>query len=396
MSARHATGAVLRGALSVTAQGVSRHAPALSGAHFAARPPRRAVEIDLRGHIVVPGLINGHEHLQVNCVPPLPGGTVFPNSYAWIDAFQAHFEAPAVKAALAVPKAVRLRHGALKNLLAGTTCVVHHDPWHDALDAVDFPVSLLRGHGWSYALGGPSYGPPVRESYAATPSDRPWIIHLAEGSDTTARGELDALEALGCFAANSVLVHGVGLGEEGMARVVARGAAVVWCPASNRNLLGTTLDPRVLVAAGRLALGSDSRLSGARDLLDEMCGIRERDELPAPALLGTVTTDAARIFGLPSHGSLAEGACANFMVIATRGGADASALDGIRRADLRAVVHEGRPCIADPDFAHWFDAAGIDTVPVTLDGRPKLVDARLADPEVMALEPGFERAGRMH
>ena len=395
MSGRRATGAILRGAASLTAHGVLRHAPAVSGAHFATRPPRGAVEIDLRGQIVVPGLINAHEHLQVNCVPPLPGGVVFPNSYAWIDAFQAHFEHPGVKAALAVPKAIRLRHGALKNLLAGTTCVVHHDPWHDVLDAHDFPVGLLRNHGWSYALGGPAYGPPVQQSYAATPPDRPWIIHLAEGSDATARGELDALDALGCLGANSVLVHGVGLGEEGMARVVARGAAVVWCPASNRNLLGTTLDPRALVAAGRLALGSDSRLSGARDLLDEMCGVRERDELPAAALLGTVTTDAARIFGLATHGTLDEGACADFMVVADRGAA-ASALEGVRRADLRAVVRGGLPRIADPDLAHWFDAAGIDTVAVTLDGRPKLVDAQLADPAVIALEAGFERSGKVH
>jgi hypothetical protein len=395
LSGRRATGAILRGAASLTAHGVSRHAPAVSGAHFATRPPRGAVEIDLRGQIVVPGLINAHEHLQVNCVPPLPGGVVFPNSYAWIDAFQAHFEHPGVKAALAVPKAIRLRHGALKNLLAGTTCVVHHDPWHDVLDAHDFPVGLLRNHGWSYALGGPAYGPPVQQSYAATPPDRPWIIHLAEGSDATARGELDALDALGCLGANSVLVHGVGLGEEGMARIVARGAAVVWCPASNRNLLGTTLDPRALVAAGRLALGSDSRLSGARDLLDEMCGVRERDELPAAALLGTVTADAARIFGLATHGTLDEGACADFMVVADRGPA-ASALEGVRRADLRAVVRGGFPRIADPDLAYWFDATGIDTVAVTLDGRPKLVDARLADPAVMALEAGFERSGKVH
>jgi cytosine/adenosine deaminase-related metal-dependent hydrolase len=394
MSGRHATGAVLRGALALTSHGLERHAPAVQGVHFAARPPRGAVEVDLRGHIVLPGLINAHDHLQVNCVPPLPGGQHFANSYAWIDAFQAHFEHPDVKAALAVPKAVRLRHGALKNLLAGVTCVAHHDPWDATLDADDFPVALLRGHGWSYALGGPAYGPPVRESFAATPADKPWIIHLAEGSDAVARAELDALDTLGCLAPNSVLVHGVGLSEDDMARVVARGAAVVWCPASNRNLLGTTLDPRPLAAAGRLALGSDSRLSGARDLLDELCGVRERDELSSAALLALATSDAARILRLSGHGTLDSGAPANFIVVADRGHAGPAALDGVRRADLRAVVRDGRPCVADPDFAPWFAAAGVDSVAVTLDGRPKLVDARLADPALIALEPGFERHHR--
>jgi len=187
-----------------------------------------------------------------------------------------------------------------------------------------------------------------------------------------------------------------------MARVVARGAAVVWCPASNRNLLGTTLDPRPLAAAGRLALGSDSRLSGARDLLDELCGVRERDELDAASLLGLVTSDAARIFRLKDRGTLDPGAHADFLVC--RGSAlardashpTANLLDTLRRADLRAVIRAGRPCIADPDFADWFAATGVDTVAVTLDGRPKLVAASLADPALMALEPGFERMHKVH
>jgi cytosine/adenosine deaminase-related metal-dependent hydrolase len=383
--------------MALTSRGLHPHAPAIDGAYFADRPPRRAVEIDLRGHVVVPAFINGHEHLQVNGVPPLPGGQVFPNSYAWIDAFQAHFDMPDVQAALAVPKALRMRHGALKNLLAGTTCVVHHDPWHAELDTPDFPVALLRDHGWSYALGGPAFGPPVRESYAATPADTPWIIHLAEGSDALAQGELDVLDAMGCLGTNSVLVHAVGLDAAGVARVIDRGAAVVWCPSSNRNLLGTTLDPRALAAAGRLTLGSDSRLSGARDLLDELCGIRERDELPASTLLGLVTTDAARIFRLKGRGTLNPGAHADFIVCRSALARDrptdhATLLDHLRRADLRAVIRAGRPCIADPDFAPWFDATGVASIAVTLDGRPKLIAAALADPALMALEPGLERA----
>jgi cytosine/adenosine deaminase-related metal-dependent hydrolase len=378
-------------AISVTPAGASRAPLPIRGGRIGSSLAARAWRIDLHDHLIFPGLINAHEHLHVNAVPPLCTDAPFPNSYAWIAAFQAHFKEPAVVAALQVSKALRLRHGALKNLLAGATCVAHHDPWHPALDATDFPVALLRDYGWSYALGWPGYGPPVPSSFAATPTDRPWLIHLAEGTDATAQAELDQLDQLGCLAANSVLVHGVGLRERDVDRVIASGAAVVWCPTSNHTLLGRSLDPRRLCAAGRLALGSDSRLSGARDLLDEMRAVAARGELSPRQLLGLATTDAARILRLPSRGSLAPGARADLVIVEDRGGNAESSLTGIQRSDIRAVVRDGVPRIADPDFAEWFAATGVDAVPVTLEGKPKLLARSLAEPALLALEPGLER-----
>ncbi len=388
------TNVSLRGAVSIVPEGTSHATLSIRAGRIDSTTDGRALRIDLRDHLIFPGLINAHEHLQVNGVPPLRTGAPFPNSYAWIAAFQAHFEDPAVVAALQVPKALRLRHGALKNLLAGTTCVAHHDPWHPTLDAEDFPVALLRDYGWSYALGGPGYGPPVQQSFAATHADRPWMIHLAEGTDAVARAELATLEQLGCLAANSVLIHGVGLGEQDIDRVIACGAAVVWCPGSNLALLGRSLDPRRLFAAGRLMLGSDSRLSGARDLLEEMRGITVRGELGSSEVLALVTTHAARLLRLPSRGDLAPGASADLVIVEDRGGDAADSLAGIERRQIRAVVRDGVPRIADPDFADWFAAAGVEAVPVTLDGKPKLLARSLAEPALLALEPGLELTAR--
>lgn len=362
---------------------------ALRGGAIAAQPSPADCRIDLRGQLIFPALINAHEHLHINGVPPLRTDSPFANSYEWMDACQAHFRDPAVIAARALPKALRLSHGALKNLLAGTTGVVHHDPWHPTLDETNFPVALLRDFGWSYSLAGPDFGPPPVSSFRATPPDRPWMIHLAEGTDAVAGGELAALAALGCLASNTVLVHGTGLREDDVTRVIAAGAAVVWCPGSNRRLLGRTLDPRRLAEAGRLLLGSDARVSGERDLLEELRGVLDRDGLDAETLLGLVTHDAARLLRWPSRGQLALGMHADLVVVADRGGACVRSLVGVSRAELRAVVRDGAPCIADADFADWFAAAGIDVVAVTLDGRPKLLDRRLADPALVALEPGL-------
>ena len=352
--------------------------------------------VDLRDHLVFPGLINAHEHLHVNAVPLLPSGAPFPNSYAWMEAFQEHFRHPAVVAALAIPKALRLRHGALKNLLAGVTCVVHHDPWHPSLDAVDFPVALCRDHGWAYALDWPHFGPPVRESFAATPAETPWMIHLAEGTDDVAAAELERLDQMGCLGSKTVLIHGVGMRPGDIYRVIDKGAAVVWCPSSNLALLGRTLDPHALQAAGRLALGSDSRLSGSRDLLDELQFAGRESDFDAATLLSLVTSVAADILRLPRQGRLRAGAPADMVIVAHGGGDPAESLSGIGRAELRAVVRDGLPRIADPDFADWFEAAGVDAVPVLLDGRPKLMDRALALPELLAMEPGLDPAGGIH
>src|SRR5579871_5506668 len=239
-------------------------------AAFAASPD--ALTLDLTDHLIFPGLVNAHDHLQLNCIPPLLPPEPFANSYAWIDAIQPYRADPAVAAACAIPSAVRHWHGALKNLLSGVTTVAHHDPLHAVFDDPAFPVGVVREFGWSHSLGlGLShsdsstlrYGPDVLESAAATSSRHPWIIHLAEGTDDVAAAGLEMLDRLGCLAANTLLVHGVGLSDMDVERILERRAGVIWCPGSNLALLGRTLNPRRLLNAGLLALGSDSRLAGS-------------------------------------------------------------------------------------------------------------------------------------
>jgi len=386
-----------------------RRAPLHSaGGRLAAAPATGAWELALRDHLIFPGLINAHDHLHLNNIPPLPQDAPFPNSYAWIAAFQPHFEDPSVSAAVALPKELRYWQGGLKNLLAGATTVAHHDPWHPALDDPTFPVGLLRDFGWSHSLGLgiedrglgedlsqspvpspqslPRYGPPVVTSFAATPAHRPWIIHLAEGADDLAAAELARLEALGCLAANTVLVHGAGLTHADVERVIARGAAVVWCPSSNLRMLGRTLDPRRLFDAGRLALGSDSRLTGARDLLDELRVAAAHGPLGPRELLRLATADAGRVLRMPEVGGLDAGQHADMLVLRDRGGDPYQALIDASRHDIRAVVRGGVPALADPDLADWFAACGVEAVPVLLDDHPKLLAPALVRPNVIALE----------
>ena len=388
--------AILENAVVVHHDQIAEGSLAFNGDRVVRAMPGGAPRVNLRDHLIFPGLINAHDHLQLNGIQPLPHDRPFANSYEWSDAVAAWRTRPDVAASVAIPASVRHWLGALKNLLSGATTVAHHDPWHAILDDVDFPVGVLRNSGWSHSLGlgatargdGGRYGPEPRSSFAATSPDWPWIIHLGEGTDGVAAGELAALEAMGCLGSNTVLVHGVALGPDAVDRVVARDAAVIWCPASNIAMFGRTLDPRRLFDGGRLALGSDSRLTGSRDLLDELRVAAGQSDLEPHELLRLVTADASRVLRMRDCGTLAPGARAD-CVIVRAGGDPYATLLSTRRADIRAVVRGGVPLVADLDFAEWFADCGVATVEIRLDGKPKLLSRQVAVAEALALEPGL-------
>lgn len=353
-------------------------------------------ELDLRDHFIYPGFINAHDHLQLNAIPPLESTTTYANSYEWIDAMERHRQREEVADAASIPRAIRHWHGALKNVLAGVTTVAHHDPRVPELDDPCFPVNVPHDFGWSHSLGlggadgnASRYGPPVAQSFAETPSDRPWILHLAEGVDRIAGEELARLDEMRCLAPNTVVVHGIGLTARDVARIIDVGASVVWCPSSNVRMFGRTLDVSELAHAHRLALGTDSRLTGSRDLLDELRIAAERSELTSRELLRLVTADAGATLREPEIGGLRAGQRADCVVVRANGNPYDALLD-LSRADIRVVVRSGKPIIADPDLAGWFARFDIETTRVCLDGRPKLMARALARGDAIELEPGFE------
>jgi cytosine/adenosine deaminase-related metal-dependent hydrolase len=353
-------------------------------------PDRSDVIVDLADSFVLPGLINAHDHLELNSQPRLKWRDRYSNASEWIADFQPRFDTdPALAVTRRSTLADRVWVGGLKNLLAGVTTVGHHNPIHQPMRR-RFPVRIVRDFGFSHSLH--IDGEAVAASYRQTPREWPWMIHAAEGVDDEARREIDTLDRLGCLSANTVLIHGVAFCRHAADRVIAAGAGLVWCPSSNRFLFEATADVRAFDDADRLALGSDSRLSGEGDLLDELRAARATGQLSAEGLARTVGSGAARLLRLPAAGRLEPGVPADLTVIRPLASCPFETLVSAARTDIRLTMIDGRPAVGEPELAPAFRAAGVASMPARVDGSPRLV-AKWIGSHVARMhvrEPGLE------
>jgi cytosine/adenosine deaminase-related metal-dependent hydrolase len=284
------------------------------GSHAASGP-----EFRLDGFLVLPGLINAHDHLEFNLFPRLGSGP-YPNATVWAcDIFRP--EEPPVLEHLKLAKPVRFLWGGIKNLISGVTSVLHHNPYDPIFDR-NFPVRVIRRFGWSHSV---AFSRDLTGDWSRTPSGAPFLIHACEGTDGPAAAELYRLDAGGVLGPSTVLVHGVALNETGPDLVKQRGASLVWCPSSNHFTLGRSLSREVLDSGIPIALGTDSALTAAGDLIDEIQVARA--DVTAERLYGMVTDTAARVLRLTAgEGTIRDDGVADLVVVSERGRRPAEAL----------------------------------------------------------------------
>lgn len=348
-------------------------------------PPRRGdCVIDCEGAWVLPGLVNAHDHLELNHFGTHAPGAPYRHVREWVDAMRPRLESDGVlRAGRRVPLEARVFAGGLKNLLAGTTLVAHHNPLYPRMIRVS-PVKVLRRFGWAHSLGMESSpvgarrepGGRVVDRHRATPSDRPFMLHAAEGLCPEAADELRALQAAGVLTANTVLVHVLGVDTAVREELLRAGVSLVWCPVSNLTLFGRTWDT---MPGGRgVALGTDSRLTGARDLLDELAAAADQVTLTPGAALELVTTSAARALRAASAGALIVGAPADLVVLPSGPPTAGDALLSSRRGHLELVVTDGRFRLGTARYLPGFGARSVRVVKADLDGQARLIDAALA------------------
>jgi len=358
--------------------------------------PRRADShssvLDLTGFLVLPGLINAHDHLEFNLFPSLGRGT-YGNARSWAEDIYQPAVSP-LKEHLALSKRTRLVWGGLKNLLSGVTTVAHHNPLDETVLDPSFPVNVVKQFGWAHSL---DFSPDLLERFSATPEHWPFILHAGEGTDEHARSEVSRLEELGVLSERTVLVHAIGLDQPDLQLLRARRSALVWCPTSNVATYGETLCASVLQSDLNIILGTDSALTAHVDLIDELEVARRMRAVTAEHLFEMVTTRSASVLQLrEGEGTIREGGVADLVVVEDHGQSPAEALQCMQP---EMVMVRGKVRLVSPrvlDRTSTLEAE--EWHPVNLEGRGKwFTDVKLAslhEETARVLGPEYRLAGR--
>jgi len=219
------------------------------------------------------------------------------------------------------------------------------------------------------------------------------FIHLAQSEEEVATvaareatGCAGYLDALGLLGPEVVVAHATYLSDAEADLVGARRTAVAHCPSSNAKLEGRVAPiARMRRAGAVVGLGTDAACcNNGMDLFDEMkiAGLLNKvatDDpaaLPALDILRAATSEAARALGIDHLvGTLEPGKRADVIAVRTRG------------AHLRPWH--------DPVANLVYAARGSDVTAVFVDGRPLLRERRLVELDAERILADATQAARV-
>lgn len=293
-------------------------------------PMRSLLNLDLKGAVVFPGLINSHDHLDFNLFPAL-GDKIYSDYTEWGNYIHQNYKKEIGKV-LKIPVDLREAWGIYKNLLCGVTTVVNHG------ERMKKPTSLITVYEdcqsihsvkferkWKFSLNNP-----LKKNVAAA-------IHTGEGTNVSAGREIDMLSKWNLLKRPVIGVHGVAMSEE-QAKAFK---ALIWCPESNFFLLNRTAPVNRLKAQTTILFGTDSTLTGSWDIWEHIRLARETGYLTDEELFGSLTINAARAWKLQC-GEIAPYRSADLVIARNKTKQHGpGAFFNISPKDLLMILHRG-------------------------------------------------------
>jgi cytosine/adenosine deaminase-related metal-dependent hydrolase/ubiquinone/menaquinone biosynthesis C-methylase UbiE len=294
--------------------------------------------LDLSGFLLLPGLINAHDHLDFSLFPNIGDGP-YRSAGEWAHDIHSN-QAERIARYRQVPRSLRLWWGGIRNLLCGVTTVCHHNPLSQELLSPGFPVRVMSEFGWAHS---PSLEPDLACKFRENRAGVPFVVHAAEGVDERSSQEVFDLDRIQALDDRTVLVHGLGCSDQGVSLINRRRASVILCPTSNAFLFHRSPSLGFIRSLDSVMLGSDSPLTAAGDLLDEIRFAHTQIGLDANSIYSMVTSSPAEILRLrQGEGGIKPGSVADLVVVRDTGLSPAETLARLTNEQIGLVMVGGR------------------------------------------------------
>jgi len=325
-----------------------------------------AVSIDLGNKsCVYPSLINTHDHLQGNYLPPVgpKPGTFYLTWLPWDKDLKA---SDTFKERSNLDREDLYALSGYKCLFSGVTTVNDHFP-HE-LNGKILPTLPIRAISEyclshecsSYDLG---WGEGIEiEHKRAVENKWPFITHLCEGFEWEAMHGIQVLENFGCLDRHCLLIHCLSLSDAEIKKLAKVKASVSWCARSNMRMFNVTAKIRKLIKAGvNVTIGTDSSATGSVNLLAEIKYARELyrnmygEDLSAEKLFEMVTHNAAKAFLMEERiGTLDEGKLGDILVLKTSHDNPYENFVNASMVDIELLTLAGTPIYGETGFLDIF------------------------------------------
>jgi 5-methylthioadenosine/S-adenosylhomocysteine deaminase len=339
-----------------------------------------SIDVNISNGILVPGLINSHDHLLGTYLPKVGNGP-YQNWLPWDNDLKS---SPIYQERQQIENSDLYLLGAYRSILSGVTTVSDHIP-HFVGDQFykTLPMKALKNFSLAHSIGSFAlkWGDEINVEYQrALEEDIPFITHISEGFDNETVDNITTIQKQGGLGSQSVFIHGIAFSESDMRLIKENEASVVWCADSNVFMFNETTNIKMLLDMGiNVAIGTDSPMSGGLNLLHEMKYDKTLyeniygEELSDETIFKMVTKNAAKALKMKENGEIKKGYIADLVVFKDKGGSAANSIVSAEMEDILLVIIDGKPVYGNKEYSQLFDILNIKYQHIIMKGEEKII-----------------------